>query len=116
MGTRQSIHRKVRIYSDRLRNKTIISTIVFNFIIRVITSPLQTLLSVLSDSNVTFGFAVQLSAASVTTAISAGGTLLIQSTIIPGGLEAVGATSSLIIINCSTSTDRKSTRLNSSHV
>ena len=48
-----------------------------------------------SETNATTGLAVQLSASSVTTVISAAGTSSMHSTEIGAGLEAVGSMSSL---------------------
>ena len=55
-----------------------------------------------SDTNDTVGIAVQLSAASATTEISAAGISPIHSTVSPAGFEAVGGVMSLIVIVCDT--------------
>ena len=58
----------------------------------------QVLPSDASDTNATTGNAVQLSAASVTTDISATGTSPTHSTSIPPGFDAVGGVMSLTVI------------------
>ena len=62
----------------------------------------QELLSDTSETQATVGLAVQLSASSVTTVTSGAGTSATHSTLMSGGLEAVGSVVSLMIIFCTT--------------